>query len=250
MPSPEVFTSEILSADTLLIEFYDTDLYQSAQKVAALKDFLQSSYSEYCIDLIPAFHTLSIVVDFPSYTPQQLLSVINGFLKESLDHRPDSNTQLITLPCYYGRETGLDLDDLCLEKNISVEELIERHSQTIYTVFAIGFSPGFPYLGEVDSRIARPRLANPRKKVPWGSVGIAGTQTGIYPNTSPGGWNIIGRCPLPIFSIDNAPPDICLLKVGDTVRFNAIQKEEYEYLLENQDRALTHDCAQGEHREH
>jgi len=106
-----------------------------------------------------------------------------------------------------------------------VEDIVRVHSNTDYSVYMIGFTPGFPYLGEVPKSIACPRLATPRVKVPAGSVGIAGTLTGIYPVDSPGGWRLIGRTPLKLFDERASPPS--LMQAGDCVRFRSVTESEY-----------------------
>jgi KipI family sensor histidine kinase inhibitor len=139
----------------------------------------------------------------------------------------DSNQQsnLIHIPVYYGFETGLDLERLLAEKNISLDEFIQLHSSNEYLVHAIGFSPVFAFLGEVDIRIQAPRLATPRIKIPAGSVGIADSQTAVYPSDSSGGWNIIGRTLLDL-SLDK-PENLEKFKTGDRVKFYSITRNEY-----------------------
>jgi inhibitor of KinA len=123
----------------------------------------------------------------------------------------------ISIPVYYGGEYGPDLAYVADYHHISVEEVIAIHSGTDYQVYMMGFMPGFPYLGGMNPAIATPRLATPRSKVPSGSVGIAGEQTGVYPLESPGGWQIIGRTPQRLFDLERDPP--FLLAPGDVVRF-------------------------------
>lgn len=109
---------------------------------------------------------------------------------------------------------------------MSTKELIEMHTKQPYLVYGIGFLPGFMYLGGLPEALETPRKSTPRLAVPKGSVGLAGKQTGIYPQDSPGGWNIIGNCPIPIFNINKEPP--CFINVGDRVQFYPITKAEYE----------------------
>jgi len=107
------------------------------------------------------------------------------------------------------------------------EEIIALHHQKSYVVFTLGFSPGFAYMGKVDLRIAEPRLPSPRERVAKGSVGIAGVQTGVYPQDSPGGWNIIGRSPMGMYEVDDANNLSCALQAGDRVKFFPIEKQEF-----------------------
>jgi inhibitor of KinA len=128
--------------------------------------------------------------------------------------------RVVEIPTRYGGEFGPDLDFVARHNGISTDEVIRLHTQEMYQVFLIGFSPGFPYLGIVDEKIAAPRLETPRKRVPKGSVGIAGRQTGIYPRESPGGWRLIGRTNVKLFEPMREEPT--LLRAGDRVRFIAI----------------------------
>jgi KipI family sensor histidine kinase inhibitor len=132
----------------------------------------------------------------------------------------------VSLPVYYSTESGPDLQTVAESAGLSVEEVIAIHQQTEYHVYAIGFAPGFAYLGEVDQRIATPRLATPRQQVPRGAVAIADRQTAVYPAQSPGGWNLIGHCPQLMFAPTNSPT--MPVKVGDRVRFEAIDKATFK----------------------
>ena len=111
---------------------------------------------------------------------------------------------------------------------MSSGEVIKRHTAGNYLVYFIGFSPGFPYIGGMDETLATPRLDTPRKKVPLGSVAVANNQTGIYPIESPGGWNLIGRTPLPIFNIND--PENSLVDIGDKLHFRSISQDEFDQM--------------------
>jgi KipI family sensor histidine kinase inhibitor len=144
---------------------------------------------------------------------------------DELDTSGGSEGQLVTLPVYYAAESGPDLEALAERASLTVEEVIAIHQSVEYRVYAIGFAPGFAYLGEVDERIAAPRLSTPRQKVPRGAVAIADRQTAVYPAPSPGGWNLIGRCPVRMFNPDADPT--MPVRVGDRVRFEAIERQAY-----------------------
>lgn len=130
------------------------------------------------------------------------------------------------IPVLYGGEMGEDLPFVAKHSGFSEEEVIARHSAPEYLVYMIGFTPGFPYLGGMDGAIAAPRLASPRVKIPAGSVGIAGQQTGVYPMESPGGWQLIGRTPVKFYDPKRETP--ALLKAGDYVKFYPVDRAEYE----------------------
>lgn len=133
---------------------------------------------------------------------------------------------LIEVPVCYASDLALDLEDVARHTQLTVEELIRRHSAADYRVQCVGFTPGFSFLGGLPAELSTPRRASPRSKVPAGSVAIGGAQTGIYPLQSPGGWNIIGRTPLGLFDVRRDPP--VLLQAGDRVRLRPISREEFE----------------------
>ena len=132
--------------------------------------------------------------------------------------------EIVELPICY--EMGMDLDRICKHTYLKSEEVISRHLKGVYRSIFIGFTPGFIYSDGLDSKLECPRLNNPRKNIPYGSVGIAGNQTGIYSLNSPGGWNIIGRTPIRIFDAEKLPP--MLINVGTKYRFHQISTEEFE----------------------
>lgn len=128
----------------------------------------------------------------------------------------------VEIPVIYGGEYGADLEDVARHTGLPAERVVELHSSAEYLVYFLGFSPGFPYLGGLPAELSTPRLPAPRKLVPGGSVAIGGSQTGIYPVDSPGGWRIIGRTPLRLFDAEALPP--ALLAMGDRVRFVPIRE--------------------------
>lgn len=134
--------------------------------------------------------------------------------------------KIVEIPVCYGGEFGPDLDEVARHNGISVEEVISIHTSGEYLVYMIGFAPGFPYLGGMSSRIAAPRKETPRLAIPGGTVGIAGNQTGVYPIETPGGWQLIGRTPVPLFLPERFPPT--LLAAGNVVRFYPISRSDYE----------------------
>lgn len=134
------------------------------------------------------------------------------------------------IPVCYDDDFGLDLKEISEEKNVSKNEIIRRHSETIYTVFFIGFLPGFLYLGGLDKRLNFPRKVSPRSQIKKGAVAIGGAQTGIYPNASPGGWNIIGNSPLEFFNPKKDRP--CFAKAGDKIEFVPVRRRQYDAILD------------------
>jgi len=132
---------------------------------------------------------------------------------------------LVEIPVYYGIEVGPDLERVAQLHNISIDDVIRLHTARDYHVFAIGFAPGFAYMGEVDPALRTPRLETPRTQVPVGSVALADQQTAVYPVVSPGGWNILGRTPVKMFDPERA--DLCPVATGDRVRFVPISRAAF-----------------------
>lgn len=177
------------------------------------------------LDLVPSYASLLVIYD-PLRTDHmsvtQRLHSIRAAIETASASSPGPQ---IVLPVYYSPESGADLERLAQQCSLSVEDVIALHSEAEYRVYAIGFAPGFAYLGEVDSRIAAPRLATPRAKVPRGAVAIADRQTAVYPAASPGGWNLIGNCPQRMFDPDADPS--MPVAVGDRVRFQPISRDRF-----------------------
>jgi len=143
------------------------------------------------------------------------------------------NKSIIEIPVCYDASLGIDLQNAIKASNCSIDELIQQHSDKIYTVYCLGFLPGFAYMGDVPNAIQLPRHPSPRSKVLAGSVGIAGRQTGIYPSTSPGGWQIIGRTPIKIF--DPTSTSLTLFKAGDQIKFKPIDLASFHTLNAHED---------------
>jgi len=152
-------------------------------------------------------------------------------IENSLDIEQNGKTpqaKLVEIPVLYGYDYGKDIQRVEQFSGLNKKEIIQKHQSGNYLVYFLGFLPGFPYMGGMDQALTTPRLQTPRKCVPQGSVAIAGQQTGIYPFSSPGGWNLIGRTPLEIFNLSN--PKNSLIQMGDKVLFKSISKDKYEQL--------------------
>ena len=215
----------IAGENSLILYFGDRPSDAIASQVAQVVDQLRLSIGDVLIDLVPSYASLLVI-----YNPLQSdHHRVRAAMRSALDGLTVSNAQqqgsLVILPVYYSAESGPDLQGLADGAGLSIDEVIAIHQQTEYRVYAIGFAPGFAYLGEVDERIAASRLATPRQKVPRGSVAIADRQTAVYPAQSPGGWNLIGLCPQRMFD-QNLTPSMPV-QVGDRVRFDAIDKQTF-----------------------
>jgi KipI family sensor histidine kinase inhibitor len=171
-------------------------------------------------DVVPAYHTVSVHFDPTQINRSTLRQELEQAIGAVADAAPSPESDPIQISVRYGGEDGPDLASVAEFSSSSEEDVIRLHTQTVYRVYMLGFLPGFAYLGSVDRRIAVPRLGTPRARVPAGSVGIAGAQTGIYPIQSPGGWRVIGRTSMTLFDSTRVEPS--MLKAGDRVRFVAV----------------------------
>jgi inhibitor of KinA len=190
------------------------------------------------IELAPAYTTVAVFFDpvrviNATVEPNRASECLVQQIREALTggrrkQRKQAAAPAIEIPVCYNPEFALDLERVADNARISPNEVVDLHSAAHYLVSCLGFTPGFPYLTGLPKELMTPRRAMPRKEIPAGSVAIGGTQTGIYPQVSPGGWNVIGRTPLRLFNAQKDPP--VLLRAGDRVRFRAIAREEFEAL--------------------
>lgn len=222
----------LLNESSLLIQFSNKVNLEIAARIASLNAFIQEKHQTFVRAHIPAYSTLLLEIDIERISlddfSQRLEQTIDAWMQTSHQMlRNTTATTPVTIPVYYDEEVGPDLVNLASSNSLSPQEAINIHHQNIYTIYTVGFAPGFAYMGNVDKRIAKPRLATPKQKVAAGSVGIAGRQTGIYPQASPGGWNIIGRTPLKLISIDAEGALKCPYKAGDRIKFQAIDRGEF-----------------------
>ena len=176
---------------------------------------------------IPAFNRLLVEGSPSTWDPEEVEARLSAAAKECMLDLPQIETgDPVSLPVCYDPELAPDLEEVSANAGMSVAEVASVHSGTPYTVLATGFAPGFAYLGDLEARIAMPRLATPRRRVDTGSVGIADRRTGIYPTAGPGGWRIVGRVPEPFFA--DPTERISRFRPGGTVEFRAIDRDAYE----------------------
>lgn len=205
-----------LGDSALLVELGDEIDATINQRVHALAALINSSALDGVIETVPAYATLLI-----HYDPLILTyAKIRKWLRVKLSHIENANLRKprqLEVPVRYGGKYGVDLEFVADYHHLRVEDVIRIHSGKIYTIYMMGFTPGFPYMGKLDDAIATPRLETPRTYVPAGTVAIAGSQTGIYPIDSPGGWRLIGHTSLRLFDPDSESP--FLFSPGDEVKF-------------------------------
>jgi len=213
---------KLASVDSVIIYFSDTISKKTSLEVKSAYKLLKSLGDKNLIEIVPSYTSILITYDIFKYNFEEIQSFLKKLLKD-LKTEKESALEIINVDVYYGEEVGLDLKRVADKANISVEEVIEIHSSKIYDVFAIGFLPGFAYMATVDERIVTSRLESPRKKIPKGSVAIADTQTAIYPQNSPGGWNILGKTTFELF--DKTLESLSPITIESRIKFNPISKE-------------------------
>ncbi len=218
------------SDQSLLIYFGHQITLQANENVRKLLRLLELEPVAGIRNLHPAY--CSVLVKFDAIRIGH--AELEAILREYLDRLEEVNLpepRQVEIPVCYGGEYGPDLNDVAAMHGMTPEQAIELHASTNYLVYFLGFVPGFAYLGELPEALATPRLATPRRRVPRGSVGIAGNQTGVYPFATPGGWRLLGRTPIAMFRSDR--DGLSLLSIGDRVRFVPILRERFA-ALENQ----------------
>lgn len=213
---------ERLADDAVLLQLGDVIDPALNARVHALCQRIRARQPTWLRDLVPAYASVGVFFD-----PEKMeADAVGEWLSGQLDSLPASSAgdvaqaRIVEIPVVYGGDAGPDLDSAAAELGIAPSQLMQRHAAGEYTVAMIGFAPGFPYLLGLNPALALPRLSTPRTRVPAGSVGIGGAQTGIYPRESPGGWRLIGRTSRVLFDPSRDSPS--LLAPGDRVRFVAV----------------------------
>ncbi|CAK8584867.1 5-oxoprolinase subunit PxpB [Priestia megaterium] len=231
-----------LGDSALVITFGDSIQYDIHKQIKTYKDSIELNPFPGFVECVPAFTNLTIF-----YNPLEVVAavekkqkkefvspfeVVSSIIQSKLENEQtekELNHRTVSIPVCYGGEYGPDLEYVARLHNLTPEEVISIHSEGEYLAYMIGFAPGFPFLGGLSEKIATPRRPSPRTSIPAGSVGIAGMQTGVYPISTPGGWQLIGQTPIKLFLPEQNPPS--LLQAGDIVKFEPISKEEYQEIL-------------------
>ena len=206
---------------SILVEFGRIISPEINRKITATVQLMKMQHIEGVVDIIPAFCSLLINYDPRVISYEEITERMQHLLK--MDAKMDEGKKKVyEIPVCYGGEYGPDIANIAAHAGLSEEEVIKIHSSRDYLIYMLGFLPGFCYLGGLDERIHTPRLANPRIKISAGSVGIGGSQTGIYPLDSPGGWQLMGMTPVKTYDPDREVP--ILLEAGDYIRFIPIDE--------------------------
>ncbi len=222
--SPKTFPIFKPAGDSALLVIFGEEIdLQINRRIHALDHLIARDPFPGLVETVPTYSSLLVYYDLLAQDYAGALAAVKMRM-ERLQDAQDQVIHRVDIPTCYGGEYGPDLDFVAEHNHLTPQEVIQIHSSGEYPVYMMGFTPGFPYLGGMDERIAAPRLESPRTHVPAGSVGIAGKQTGVYPIESPGGWRIIGRTDLKLF--DPAAEIPFLLSPGDLVRFVPVSGEE------------------------
>lgn len=197
------------------------------RQVKAVSHYLDNNPFPGLVEYVAAFASVTVFYDPVRLDGDTVAARLQAIVSK-LEQEPPGTPRVVEIPVCYGGEFGPDLEFVAQHNSLTADAVIALHSGGQYLVYMLGFAPGFPYLGGMPEQIAAPRRESPRPAIPAGSVGIAGRQTGVYPITTPGGWQLIGRTPLDLFCPAADPPT--LLCAGDMIRFRPINRQEYRDL--------------------
>ncbi len=207
-----------LSENALLLSWPEIICEQQHQQIIHCQQRIKSQFGELIIDTIASYNTLMVYYRFEQISLAQITTKLVAICQQlTASTAAESRTELVEIPVYYGEDAGWDLNLVAQQTQLSIAQVIERHSQTIYHAYALGFTPGFCYLGCLDKSLILPRKNSPRVAIPKGAVAIAEQQTAIYPSKSPGGWHIIGQTPMPMFAVNHETNSS---QQGDNINFS------------------------------
>ncbi len=208
----------------ILMEFGNEISKEINAKIRSIVRFLEKNDIDGIEEVLPTYRSILVMYDPIKLGYDEMVKILDDLGNKSC-LREKEKIRIVEIPTLYGGDFGPDINFVAEHNHITVDEVIRIHAATDYLVYMLGFTPGFTYLGGMSEKIAAPRLSSPRKRIPAGSVGIAGSQTGMYPSETPGGWQLIGRTPLKLYDPAKEPP--VLINAGDYVRYVSITVEEY-----------------------
>ena len=216
----------LLSGDTAVTVEFGNEISEEINKqIRAFGIVREKAQIPGITELVPTYRSMMVHYDPGKISYKKLVAKLEAVLG-GLDQVEIPPSDVLEIPVLYGGEMGPDLAFVAEHAHMTEQEVIDIHTSVEYLIYMLGFTPGFTYLGGMSSEIETPRLTQPRVKIPAGSVGIAGKQTGVYPIDSPGGWQLIGRTPVKMYDPDRETP--ILPKAGQYIKFRAIDQEEYD----------------------
>ena len=214
----------LLGGDSSIIVQFENEISQKVhKKVMGLTNAIMRAKIKGVIECVPTYNTVFITYNPKKTTHEKIIEKIKSLNFDGKDQK--KKARILKIPVCYGQDFGGDLEEISKITGLSREEIIKIHSEKEYLIYMIGFLPGFAYLGGLDERLIVPRLENPKLKIPAGSVAIGGSQTGIYPVDSPGGWRIIGRTPIKVYDQERKNP--VLFSAGDYIKFEVIDSDMF-----------------------
>lgn len=215
----------VFGETAVLIEWPQTQGIDISQQILSTDRYIQETFGDVVIESTFSYNALVVYLKhhISSEAFIEMIDLNRIKLESTIQARP-----VFRVPVCYGGEFGPDIDLIAERKSLATSDVIQMHSHPVYDVRFIGFLPGFPYLSGLDERLHMARRSTPRLRITRGSVAIGGTQTGIYTIDSPGGWHIIGKCPLDLFSVDRIPP--VLFDAGDRLKFEPISYDDFEQI--------------------
>ena len=229
---------------SVCVEFGNEISEKINSEIRAFNILLNEEKIKGIIETVPTYRSIMVHYD-PGVIPYRTLIGRLKALTGKMDKVEIPPSDVLEIPVLYGGEMGPDLAFVAQNAGISEEEVVKIHTSTEYLIYMLGFTPGFTYLGGMSDKIATPRLKQPRVKIPAGSVGIAGNQTGVYPVDSPGGWQLIGRTPVKMYDPDREVP--ILPQAGQYIKFKAVSQAAYDKIAEEVAKG-TYKCASWPHK--
>ena len=234
MQKPKIL---VAGDSSVLIEFGNEIRPETNRRISATVQLIREQQIEGIVDMIPTYCALLINYDPRVILYDPLVKRLESLLKIEVS-AGETRKRVYEIPVCYGGKYGPDMDVIAKHAGLTEEEVVQIHSSRDYLIYMLGFLPGFTYLGGLDERIHTPRLKTPRVRIEAGSVGIGGSQTGIYPLDSPGGWNLMGKTPVRTYDPEREVP--ILVEAGEYIRFVPVTEEEY-LAIEEQVKAGTYE---------
>ncbi|MBN6203676.1 5-oxoprolinase subunit PxpB [Staphylococcus saprophyticus] len=224
---------KIINEQTIMIYFdeqIDPDTFKEVQRI---EQYIKDQSNKAILEIIPSYRAIMLIIDITQSDATEIINSLDlGNVDVDAGLTSNSQSKILHIPVYYGGDRGPDIETVAKHNQLTSEEVIKLHIENTYLIYMLGFMPGFPFLGGLNKQLHTPRREEPRTSIPAGSVGIANNQTGLYPKSSPGGWQIIGQTPIQVFDINRDP--MCLYNSGDYIKFYAINEQTLNQIEEEQ----------------